>query len=183
MCSCKSLVILLLLLAVSVGQRHNYMPCQPLPGDTLLHRESSARSFKLFGYVSETVHFDVGDNIIGCVHALDRWGDGTGGYAEFVGGGIGYNYVDVKITSKWNRGFSFVIEVYGQTPPICKYLRKCCVYFRTCSHTHIIPADTLRFTPKSFRVESSLKDVLICRNCLCGLLIDKLMNTCTYIGT
>jgi hypothetical protein len=75
--------------------------------------------------------------------------------------------------------------VYGQRPRACKYLRKCCVYFRTCSHTHthIIPADTLRFTPKSVRVESSLKDVLICRNCIFGLLINKLMNTCTYIGT
>jgi hypothetical protein len=26
--------------------------------------------------------------------------------------------------------------VYGQKPWTSKYLRKCCVYFRTCSHTH-----------------------------------------------
>jgi len=64
--------------------------------------------------VSATERIVVGDNIIGCVHALDQWDDGTGGYAEFVGGGIGYNFVDVKITSRLNRGFWFVIEVYGQ---------------------------------------------------------------------
>jgi len=183
MCSCKSLVILLLFLAVSEGQNHDYKPCKPLPGDILLRRESSARSFKFLQRVSATQHLDVGDNIIGCVYALDKWGDDTGGFAEFVGGGIGYNFVDVKVTSRFNRGFWFIIEVYGQKPRTCKYLRKCCVYFRTCSHTHIIPVDTLYFTPKSFRVESSLKDVLICRNCLCGLLIDKLVNTCTYIDT
>jgi hypothetical protein len=136
MCSCKSIVILLLLLAMSVAQRNNYMPCQPLPGDTLLRRESSARSFNFLSYVSATVHLDVGENVIGCVHALDQWDDGTGGHATFVGGGIGYNHVDVKITSQFSRGFWFVIEVYGQKPRTCKYLRKCCVYFCNCSHTH-----------------------------------------------
>lgn len=116
MCSCKSLVILLLLLAVSVGQRHNYMPCKPLPGDTLLGKVSSARSFKFLKYVTATQHINVGNNIIGCVHALDKWSDGTGGYASIVNGGIGYNYVDVKITSKLSRGFWFEIIVYGQKP-------------------------------------------------------------------
>ena len=164
------------------------MPCQPLPGDTLLHKRLSARNFQFLDYVSKTEYIDVGDNIIGCVHALDGWDDDTGGYAEFVGGGIGYNYVDVKITSQLNRGFWFEIEVYGQKPRTCKYIRKCCVNFRTCphahthTHTHIITADILRFTPKSFWIGSCLNDFLICPNCLCCLLIDELMNTCTYIG-
>jgi len=131
----KSLVILLLLLAMSVGQRHNYTPCKPMPGDTLLQSVSSARSFKFLQYVSATVPIHVGDNIIGCVHALDKWGDDTGGYASFVNGGIGYNFVEVQIKSRFNRGFWFVIEVYGQKPGTCKYLRKC-VNFRTCPHTH-----------------------------------------------
>jgi hypothetical protein len=183
MFSCKSLLILLLLLAASVGQNHNYKPCKPLAGDTLLRKESCARSFKFLQYVSATVHINVGDNIIGCFYALDRWGDGTGGYAKLVNGGIGYNYVELKIISKFNRGFWFEIEVYGQKPRTCKYLRKRCVNFRTCSHKHIISAYSLCFTLKSFRFDSSLKDDLICRNCLCGLLIDKRMNTCTYIGT
>jgi len=160
MFNCKSLVILLLLVAVSVGQRHNYMPCEPLPGDTLLRRESSAKSFKFLGHMSATVHIDVGDNIIGCVHAIDQWDDGTGGYAEFVDGGIGYNHVDVKITSQFSRGFYFVIEVYGQKTRKCKYIRKCCVKFRTCPHTQILTADTLLFTPKFFRLERSLNTFL-----------------------
>jgi hypothetical protein len=114
MFSCKSLVILLLLLAVSFGQRHNYMPCKIPPGDTLLHREIVSKSFQFLGYVTSTVYIDVGDNIIGCYHALDGWDDDTGGYASFVRGGIGYNYVELKITSQFNRGFWFVINVYGQ---------------------------------------------------------------------
>jgi hypothetical protein len=103
-----------LFLAVSVTQKHNYKPCKPLPGDILLRKESSSRSFKFLKKISATEHIEVDDNIIGCVHALDKWSDGTGGYAEFVDGGIGYNFVDVKITSQRNRGFWFVIEVYGQ---------------------------------------------------------------------
>ena len=114
MCSCKSLVILLLLLAVSVGQKNDYKPCEPLPGDTLLKEKICARNFKFMGYVSQTCRIDVGDYIIGCVHALDGWNDGTGGYASFVNGGIGYNYIEVKITSQFSRGFWFDIEVYGQ---------------------------------------------------------------------
>ena len=116
--SCKSLVILLLLPAVSIGQRHDNIPCQPLPSAPMIHRESTTRSFEWWGYVSELLHITVDDNIIGCVHAHDQRDDGTGGYAEIVGGGIGYNYVDVNITSQFNRGYSFVIEVFGQDQEI-----------------------------------------------------------------
>jgi hypothetical protein len=121
---------------VSVGQRNSYTPCRPRPGDILLHKESSARSFKFLKRVSATVFVNVGNNTINCVHAIDQWADGTGGSARILNGGIGYNFVDVKITSQFNRGFWFVIDVYGQIPRTCKYLRKCCVNFRTCPHTH-----------------------------------------------
>jgi len=182
MFSCKSLVILLLLLAVSFGQRHNYMPCQPLPGDTLLRSESSARSFQFLGYVSATVHIEVDNNIIGCVHAIDQWDDGTGGNAEIVGGGIGYNHVDVKITSQFSRGFWFVVEVYGHKRWRSKYLRKYCVYFRTCSYTHHTCRYT-RFYPKILSDLKLFKGVLVYRKFFWVLLIDKLLNTCIYIGT
>jgi hypothetical protein len=39
--------------------------------------------------------------------------DGTGGYAKIIEGGVGYSYVTVKVTSQFNRGFWFVVEVYG----------------------------------------------------------------------
>jgi hypothetical protein len=96
--------------------------------------------------VSATVHIDVGDNIIGCVHALDKWDDGTGGYAEFVNGGIGYKHADIKITSQFSRGFWFEIEKKKKKPGTCKYLRKSCVYFRTCPHTHTHTHHHRRYT-------------------------------------
>jgi hypothetical protein len=111
MCSCKSIIIFLLLLAVSFGS--DYIPCKPGPGDTLLRSVSSARSFKFLQYTAATERINVGDKTIGCFKAIDRWTDGTGGSAETTSGGIGYNYVTVKITSRFNRGFWFVIEVYG----------------------------------------------------------------------
>jgi hypothetical protein len=64
--------------------------------------------------VSATVPINVGNKIINCVKAIDQWHDGTGGNAEITDGGIGYNYVKVKVTSQFNRGFWFEIEVYGQ---------------------------------------------------------------------
>ena len=51
------------------------------------------------------------------------------------------------------------------------------------AHAHITLADTLRFNPISVLVESYLKDVLMCQNCLCNLLFDKNMNTYIYITT
>jgi hypothetical protein len=74
-----------------------------------------------------------------------------------------------------------VIEVYGQKQWTSKYLRKCCVYFRTCWYTHHTCGYT-RFYPKILSVWKLFKRrsyLLI----FCVLLIDKLMNTCSYIGT
>jgi len=159
MFNCKSLVILLLLVAVSVGQRHNYMPCQPRSGDTLLRSESAARPYSFLGYASATVHINVGDNIISCVHAIDQWDDDTGGYAVLEDGGIGYNHVEIRITSQFSRGLSFVINVYGQKPRKCKYIRKCCVNFRTCPHTRPNCGYTT-FYPKILRLERSLNTFL-----------------------
>jgi len=136
MCSRKSLVILLLPLAVSVVEGASSKLCKSQAGDILLHTEYVKKSFSLLQYVSATVNINVGNNIINCVHAIDKWNDGTGGYAKFVGGGIGYNYVDVYIKSQFGRGFSFEIEVYGQKPQKRKYLRKVCLKFRTCPPTH-----------------------------------------------
>jgi len=64
--------------------------------------------------MSATVPINVGDKTISFVKAIDQRNDGTGGYASFVNGGIGYNYAEVKITSQFSRGFWFDIEVYGQ---------------------------------------------------------------------
>jgi hypothetical protein len=103
------------------------------------------REYTIFGFTSATVRVNTGDNIIGCVHALDRWDDDTGGYAEIVGGGIGYNYVDVGITSQFSRGFHFDLEVYGQKPQTCKYLRNVALIFAP-AHTHTHTYHTCGYT-------------------------------------
>ena len=136
MCSRKSLVILLLPLAVSVVEGVSSEMCKSQPGDILLHKEYVQQYYRPFQYVDARVYIKVGKNIINCVRAIDKWNDGTGGYASFVDGGIGYNYVEVYIKSQFNRGFYFEIEVYGQKPQTRKYLRKVCVNFRTCPPTH-----------------------------------------------
>jgi hypothetical protein len=112
--SSTSLVVLLLLVAISVAQRHNRITCNKQIGDRLLAEKSSARSFKFLGYVSGEINVYVGENKINCVQAIDQWSDGTGGFAQITDGGLGYNYVKVKIWSQFNRGFWFVVKIYGQ---------------------------------------------------------------------
>jgi len=155
MFNCKSLVILLLLVAVSVGQIQHFIPCVPLHPEILLRNVYSIQQSKSFDYVSETKHIKVNNYNITCVHAHDHWSDSTGGYVQIVGGGIGYDYVDVKITSQFNKGFSFVIEVFGIRPK-SKYLRKCCVNFRTCPHAQ-------HNLTKYFRVESILNTFILAK--------------------
>jgi hypothetical protein len=105
---------LLLLAAVSVAERDNLSDCHSQIGDRLLAENSSVRSFKFLSVISATLHVNVSGNTIHCVEAIDQWDDGTGGNAEITEGGVGYDYVKVKITSRFNRGFWFVIKVYGQ---------------------------------------------------------------------
>jgi hypothetical protein len=112
--SSSTLLVLFLLVSVSVAQRHNLIVCKPLIGDRLLAEKSCARSFKFLSYVSGTIHVKVTGNTINCIKAIDKWSDGTGGYAEITDGGIGKDYVTVKIRSQFCRGFWFVVEVHGQ---------------------------------------------------------------------
>ncbi|KDR17228.1 hypothetical protein L798_08955 [Zootermopsis nevadensis] len=105
----------LLMVAVSVAQRHNLIDCRSQAGDRLLAQESSARSFKFLSYVSDEIIIDVGrENRINCVEIIDRWNDGTGGFAQIIEGGVTHTYVKVKIRSKFNRSFWFDVKVYGQ---------------------------------------------------------------------
>jgi hypothetical protein len=56
----------------------------------------------------------VAGNTIHCVEVIDKWGDGTGGYAEITDGGVGHDYVKVKLRSQFSRGFAFTVKVSGQ---------------------------------------------------------------------
>lgn len=50
---------------------------------------------------------------IQAVVAYDCWDDDTGGTPELISGGVGYDEVVIKVTSRFVRGFHFKFYVYG----------------------------------------------------------------------
>jgi hypothetical protein len=98
---------------VSVAQRHNLIPCRSPPGDRLLADRSYEISFRFLAHVYSEPRVSVGGNTVHCVEVIDLWDDGTGGYAEITGSGVGHDYVKVKLTSQLRRGFAFTIKIYG----------------------------------------------------------------------
>jgi hypothetical protein len=114
MSSSTPLIILLLLVTVSVAQRHNLIDCRSQPGDRKLAEKSYEKSYKFLAHVYSEPRVSVGGNTIDCVEVIDLWDDGTGGYAEITDGGVGHGYVRVKMSSQFGRGFAFAIKVYGQ---------------------------------------------------------------------
>jgi hypothetical protein len=114
MSSSTSLIILLLLVTLSVAQRHNLVDCRSQGGDRLLADKSYEQSSKVLAQATLEPRINVAGNTIHCVQVTDLWDDGTGGYAEIRGGGVGHDYVKMKLRSQFNRGFAFNIQVYGQ---------------------------------------------------------------------
>ncbi|KAJ9589564.1 hypothetical protein L9F63_017229, partial [Diploptera punctata] len=97
--------------AMVEGQRHNLISCDPSSDQNFAKEKAVSRSFSFFSRTEVTEFIPV-KGTISCVEVLDQWDDNTGGHAEIVNGGIGHEYVMVKITSERGRGFFFIIKVY-----------------------------------------------------------------------
>lgn len=92
--------------------RHNLVVGKRGPGDILLLKEQK-RQVCGFGYVSHIYRHN-GDNTITAVVAKDNWDDDTGGDPKIIDGGLGQKHVEVKVTSRFGRGFNHTVYVYGK---------------------------------------------------------------------
>ena len=92
--------------------RHNLVVGTPGPGDILLHEEQKRQGWG-FGFVSHIYRHN-GDNTITAVVAKDNWDDDTGGDPKIIDGGLGQKHVEVKVTSRYRRGFDHTVYVYGK---------------------------------------------------------------------
>ena len=99
------------LLSSGKGQ-HNLVVGKQGPGDILLFKEQK-RQVCGFGYVSHIYRHN-GDNTITAVVAKDNWDDDTGGDPKIIDGGLGQKHVEVKVTSRFGRGFNHTVYVYGK---------------------------------------------------------------------
>lgn len=92
--------------------QHNLVVGKRGPGDILLHEEKKRQGCE-FGWVSHIYRHN-GDNTITAVVAEDNWDDDTGGDPKIIDGGLGQKHVEVKVTSRFGRGFDHTVYVYGK---------------------------------------------------------------------
>jgi hypothetical protein len=100
----------LLTLSSRYTDRQQPVPTVTANGDSsAAHRQ--AKSLVFLRHASR-INIDVRGNTINCTEALNQWTDGTGCYAEIVDSGVRHDFMKVKITSQFNRGFTFVVYAY-----------------------------------------------------------------------
>ena len=95
--------------------RHTLRVNEPGPGDVLLRVEKLRKGDKFMSTVDHTFRYSAKNNEqITAVVAEDQWSDDTGGDAEVTHGGVGCSSVEVKVISRFSRGFHFHFYVFGK---------------------------------------------------------------------
>ena len=89
---------------------YNLIPGNREAGDTLLHKEQK-RQYRVFCCVSH-VYQRSGDNTITAVVAKDNGHDDIGGNPEIISDEPGHKQVNVKVISRFGRGFNDTVYVY-----------------------------------------------------------------------
>lgn len=47
------------------------------------------------------------------INVLDQKANGTGGYANLISGGVGFNHTGLHLKSRRNHGINFIVDIYG----------------------------------------------------------------------
>lgn len=47
------------------------------------------------------------------IQVLNKFYDGASARATLLKGGVGYQYVKIKLESKWGKGFRYSVQIYG----------------------------------------------------------------------
>ncbi|XP_030753731.1 uncharacterized protein LOC115880597 isoform X1 [Sitophilus oryzae] len=85
--------------------------------DRLLFNQTYRREAKWFGYNDVSVKYPTGGyngfEIISAIRVYNRFLDGTSCTARVVTGGVGYQYVKIKLSSSWRRGFLYNVQIFG----------------------------------------------------------------------
>lgn len=87
------------------------------PYDTLLHYEIVKKSSAFLQVVTLDViypqQYSFNNRTITGIRARDQMPDSKGGYAQLYAGGPGFNHTTIHFKSQRNKGFNFVVEIFG----------------------------------------------------------------------
>jgi len=98
-----------------VDKPHNLFIGRCLPEYEELHNENIILNNDGKSHVTAEVQFNVNLPVeIKCVKVLDQK-PGSGSYPTYLRGGVGHNYVDIGVTTKYGQGFNFFVQILGFT--------------------------------------------------------------------
>ncbi|XP_066148415.1 uncharacterized protein [Euwallacea fornicatus] len=81
--------------------------------DRLLFSQIYRKDYSWWTSKQKIVQYNAGYQRISAIRIYNHKLDGLTSKATILGGGIGYSYVRFKLESQRNRGFQFLVEIYG----------------------------------------------------------------------
>ncbi|XP_066256117.1 uncharacterized protein [Euwallacea similis] len=81
--------------------------------DTLLFKEIYRKESRWWTSRGKIVNYNAEYQRISAIHIFNHRLDGPTARAVILDGGVGYSYVKIKLESQWNRGFQFLVKIYG----------------------------------------------------------------------
>nr|QTY40867.1 venom polypeptide precursor [Doratifera vulnerans] len=113
-----TIILLLSLCSVSYSQSHDLVLGRALPGDLILYKVNEWKyGFPLLVRTSVIEYPELGQSnfaIITAIVIIDNNYDGHGGYPVVEAGGVGQDFVKIKLESERSYGFNFTITIYGR---------------------------------------------------------------------
>lgn len=115
--SMKLLVVAFVLVLVGCATSLNITWGYVGPYDILLHRDIVKKSSSFLKVVTLDVtfpqQFQYNNRTITAIKITDQILNDKGGYAQIYAGGIGFNHTTIHFKSQRNKGFNFVLEIFG----------------------------------------------------------------------
>jgi hypothetical protein len=108
------------LLTKSDRTAHNFFVGIPKLGDTILFYQLRAVDYSFFTTRSEIISYppklanELKKAVISGIAIIDSKKDGSGGEGTIISGGVGCNFVDIKLASRWFKGYAFTVIITGK---------------------------------------------------------------------
>jgi hypothetical protein len=99
---------------------HNFFVGIPKLGDTILFYQQRAVDSMPFMIRSEIISYppkfanELKKAVISGIAIIDSKKDGSGGEGTILNGGVGCSFVDIKLASRWFKGYAFTVIIIGK---------------------------------------------------------------------
>ncbi|KAJ8708650.1 hypothetical protein PYW08_010032 [Mythimna loreyi] len=115
----SSIAIFLCIVAAAACQSHDLVVGQQSYGDVIVYKTDEVKyAFPLFIRTSNIEYPPNGQTnnhvVITAIYIKDNKRDGSGGYPTIKAGGVGQNFVRIKLETQRGEGMNFTITIYGR---------------------------------------------------------------------